>query len=536
MRWRLWLLALVASCSSSSVPSSPPAPAPVAAQGNARAARHLPASPATARPLTLDTRPQEQVDQSACADSAGSWRCRGVRQAAIFASGGRPPLTPASWSVPYWAVDNSSSTTCASDANTCTSATCGAAGIGPCKTVGEVASRWGTNTPSLAQVTVLQLLSDDVAENVALDPRVMQGGAFYFIGTPTQVNWGTSALGAVTSKNRATSTLLQANLGQAASVAVGSMLYDTTHPGRAWVDSATGNVATLTQPMVPNTPAAPSHYVPFPAEVDTWATSDVFAVMRPTKVRLTELLPRQAAGDTTVSTGTLSYIGGIWNIDPSGVGTSQFLTNTSVYISESRFDSFVVYEGSSIQPASFLGSTGNCWFAGAGAFNGAWMSGGAIATTAAPRTYPVTFLGSNGLDGDLVLHGLAAVQTNGSQNNAESLLSLVFLDNEVDVYTQVNVSQNEYGSTAIYGTYTLNVKRGGVLTYVAPATSTFLGTPTLKFTTSTTGCSVTNASPAVWNCGINLTPTTLAAAAGASGFGGSAIDRVNGAWIGTGVQ
>lgn len=450
--------------------------------------------------------------------------------------------------VPNWSIDNSQAVLgpladggtgpCAADSNTCQSATCGAAGsgIGPCRTYGEIATRWGTTAPTLGQVTVLQFLSDDTGENVAIDPRIVQGGALYVVGTPTQVTWGSSALGAVTAKNRATSTLLQANLGQAASAAVGMMLYDTTHPGRAWVDSAVGNVATLTQPMVPNTPSAPTHYAPFPAEVNTWTSGDAFTVERPTKVRLTEYLPTQSAGDTTVSTGTLSFLSGVWVVDPSGVGTSQFVTNTSLFISEARSDAFVIYSGSSIQPGSFLGTTANSWFAGTGAFNGAWMSGGAIATVAAPRTYPVTFLASNGLDGDLILHGQTAVQTNASQNNAESLLSLVYLDNEVDVYTQLNVSQNEYGATATYGAYTLNVKRGGVLTYVAPALSTFLGTPTLKFTTNTTGCSVTNASPAVWNCGISLTPANLDAAAGASGFGGSAIDRVNGAWIGTGVN
>lgn len=39
--------------------------------------------------------------------------------------------TPPSWSVPDWYVDGSKTLPCTSDANTGTSATCGAPGVGP---------------------------------------------------------------------------------------------------------------------------------------------------------------------------------------------------------------------------------------------------------------------------------------------------------------------------------------------------------------------------------------------------------------------
>ena len=111
------------------------------------------------------------------------------------------------------------------------------------------------------------------------------------------------------------------------------------------------------------------------------------------------------------------------------------------------------------------------------------------------------------------------------------MIGFAYFDGELDVYSIVNLSPAQYLGRGMYGTYTVDVHRGGTFVYSGLAnggTGAFLGTPTLKFAAATTGWSVTAAQPSVWNGGITLNPANLDAVVGAAGFGGRAWDLTTG--------
>ena len=199
------------------------------------------------------------------------------------------------------------------------------------------------------------------------------------MGTPTQVAWGSATLGVVTAKNRATSTLLQANMSQAGSGAVGMMIWNSTHPNRSWVDSAVGNVATLTQPFVANTIVSPLPPVFFPAEVDTTTTGDSFTVQKMPKVYLADYRVTEAGGNSSYQQ-PFAFLSNVWVPDQSGTpGGSMTHVDPSVQITESRFDTALTWRGTYDPLGATIGCV-NCWLNGAVEADGPFIVGGALNT------------------------------------------------------------------------------------------------------------------------------------------------------------
>jgi hypothetical protein len=289
---KLWIVPALAAIVACSTPSQAPSPAAVSSSAPdaatvARTPRHLRhlrpggVSLATSKPEVIDTRSVDQLADIACRGASGVWLCPARPQPVKMMASGFGPVTPPSWTVPAWYFDAANSTTCASDANSCTSATCGASGIGPCVTVAQVISeRWGTAMPVLPQSTTFTALSAETVgqEIIRIQPTIGPGVVFSVLGTPKLV--ASFTLGTVTPKNRATPTLLQSTGFTAGGLAVGQMVVNTSRSSsEAKIYALSAGTATLTQPLAAITnSSASTEPGSLPAEFDTWTTGDSVSV------------------------------------------------------------------------------------------------------------------------------------------------------------------------------------------------------------------------------------------------------------------
>jgi hypothetical protein len=150
--------------------------------------RTLPPAPSAPRPAPAPAyappkSPAEVEDE--CRGPGNKWVCPNLAEppSKMQASSG-PAVNPKSWGMPAWWVDGEDASGCASDGNSCTSGSCGAAGIGPCLTVTQIQqARWGGN-PNLAQATTITALSPYLLTDFWSTSPVLVGdaGAFAFAG------------------------------------------------------------------------------------------------------------------------------------------------------------------------------------------------------------------------------------------------------------------------------------------------------------------------------------------------------------------
>jgi hypothetical protein len=104
---------------------------------------------------------------AACRGSDGKWYCPKIP--APLMSSGSANATAASCgpacTVGNWYIDPQNTSTCASDGNSCTSATCSGSGIGPCVTFSQIVTRLGSTQPvyPAGQNVVFNWLSAQVA-------------------------------------------------------------------------------------------------------------------------------------------------------------------------------------------------------------------------------------------------------------------------------------------------------------------------------------------------------------------------------------
>lgn len=492
----------------------------VAPPGGALLRRPHPA-PVSVRPAPppVDSRSPEEIALAACGAADGSWRCAGVAHAVRLAAGGRPPLTPPSYSVSFWAVDNSLATTCASDANTCTSTTCGAAGIGPCKTVGEVVSRWGTSAPVLAQATTISFLSDDAAESFDVVPIVASpNGGIHVKGALVTVSTGT--LGTVTAKNRATSTLLQANLGQAAAPLVGDMVQNTTRGTIAWIDAASGNVATLTQPFDAITDCTSDFTFK-----DNTASGDSYAIVRPVKVGLRRVNPTFQSGAVFFPAPTQACVEHVWVVDPSGTpSTSAYDHSISVVIDESRIDpnAFIRTERQLQEPQYMFN---NFWNGGLQNNQMSQNAPGIVAGAVYTSNAQGGGVANNGefiFDGDVILHGFTFI------SGPYGVIAAAYAANHVAVEgATVQIVQN-ISPPALYGPGFLQIGSNSTLVLrgtTAAASLLLTGGVFFGDAANLTTASAYDDAGA-WHPGITLSPANIDKPIVDGGFGGAAIDPV----------
>src|SRR5215469_10074605 len=180
----------------------------------------------------------------------------------LSAVGIPPPLNP-NWSVAAWFVDPQNTTTCASDDNSCTSASCGAAGsgVGPCLTWQQInAIRWGClgspkGCPRLRQTTTVSFLSSQTNDSdpVYAFPTIEHGGSLILsapLPTPTVtgstftsvINWSS----ACATNQRVTDNAQTIDLK-------GALVIDTTRSpnGVMWCNefSSSVHICQITIPM-----------------------------------------------------------------------------------------------------------------------------------------------------------------------------------------------------------------------------------------------------------------------------------------------
>jgi hypothetical protein len=363
-------------------------------------------------------RPVPGISIGACTGSDGSWRCKAPRPL-VFGAAGRTPILPASWSVPAWYIDPASITTCASDSNTCTSATCGAGGVGPCLTWHEINDgRWGcqgspTACPRLQQNATVTYLDGvtDALDIVYANPAFEGAGAWlnFRCALPTALAIGT--LASVTAKNRSTPHNLTANL-PGSGLAAGQFIVNTTHPSRAFIQ-ATGTPATITQPLAACT--VPLSAENPPAEVDTWANGDSVSIYQLANVAFGGLNGANSGIGTALNGGTI-YVTNCndWSDNVSAQtnmnGNLQVQESTwnrqSVMVAGGAFIEQIftnVYAGSRL--TAYTGNPGNPVVLAAGYYN--VVTGGAY-----------------GLDGDVMINfGIFTAPSGYSQLGLVNVLS-----------------------------------------------------------------------------------------------------------------
>lgn len=432
----------------------------------------------------------------------------------VRAVGTRPPIIPASWTVPAWFIDPANSSGNASDNNTCT--TSGA----PCLTYAEIAARWGTYSPRLRQVTTITYLSNQSGNTdpVYFNPYLENGASAIIAGTLTQV--ASVTLGTVTARNRATPQLLQADLG--ASGATNQLLINSTHPSHAWsYKVVAGTVFSISQPLQVY-PAIPGG-VPFPTnEVNTWANGDTVSLNTLTAVNIASIQPittdtgssagvwltninvfDPGSGDPFFTSGNVNMVDVVTNRELATIGTAETGIVTSLLYNVDARGNF------------FKTSSGPTWGGLAGIFSGV----------------SVAFNGFD-VDCDTIINTNLAMSGNSNPATGITSLGTVYIETAKTLSipfgrVQITGSVNCVTSTVLWGPGSFQVVAPGhaVVSSAGGATNTSVFTMTggIKLGTNTTGCSHTGAAPDVINCGINLTGANLDAAAGVAGFGGNAF-------------
>jgi len=506
-------LVFIAACITWLMPgcsSTPEIPAPTAKQSAkdrqlARGLRPHPVTP-TAPSHKLDARSPQQIAQAACTRADGSWACSGVKPA-LFGAGstrGCPACT-----VAQWYTDPANTTTCASDSNTCTSATCSTGGVGPCVTANEIIARWGTNAPLLLQNTTITLLSAETAaqENVFLNPMTAQGVYFAVVGTPLLV--ANVTLGTVTAKSRtgAGGHLLTSTGFTATGLAVNQLVVNTTSgkASKAWIYALSAGTATLTQPMSPLTAAADASNFPsaLSTEVDTWAHNDTVSVYTVPLFNLKGLQP--VGGDTPASTqGGTAWLQNVHVPDTAGSpGNSYFTIGTPngvpIWTVDDLFDTNVIIAGT-LGGGIAGGFANNTFFNGGAEVSDATVAGGGVPTTGFGNF--ITLHEFAALDGDFVAFDATA--------NEMAFIGNVYVSDILSIFNagllKIDSSWG-YGGPALYGPAACSVQDAGRLMKIDGTwASALLFSGALTLSGVATGTKFVSGT---YTAGVSITPANL---------------------------
>lgn len=488
---------------------------------------------------TRDTRTAQQVAAAAC-----NTRCRGTQTQTkeMLASSGAP-ITPPSWTIADWYIDPSNSIGCASDVNSGTSATCSGgcsgstclSGVGPIRTYGElVVHRLGTPSPQIpyGQSVTLHQISAQPSPTVdrwTFSP-IMSGGATATVrGTMSASGSGTN--GTVVALNTSAQQEWSIDLGQAAAPFVGMVYEDTVVGAWAIVHATSGNVATITQPFSDPT-ASTQLFSVLPAMVSP-ATGHAYTIWSPCASNLDVYAPESrqynaasnfsALFDLLVTAGSGSGY---------GVGFPFSTIGHSTYIANTVFQTGLLLEPNGLQ-ADYRRQFINCWFPNyINYISDAFVVGGGWPNTAAL----VNFSGDVLIDGQayIDLGKVPYADFNAFECNGGSLF-LAMTEVGAGVTVQWGAAEdapvggviapNLYGPGIVWGAGGLALDSGAVVDLAGhSATSMLKQTGGLTVDGVAFAFSTTQAQPAVQNW-VALTPASFDAAAGATGFGGSAVGQ-----------
>lgn len=415
-----------------------------------------------------------------------------------------PVVAPAngSWAVSAWWIDPVSG----SDSNAGTSS--GA----PLKTCGRLSALYGTWSPRLRQNTSVTFLSNhtDNTDPCYFEPSLENGASFVLQGNlPTATATGT--LSSVVAKNRATGQKLTVTL--TAGLAPGMLIVNSTHPSRATLNTNTsGNTWTLDQPLAPVAVPLTSLVA---TEVDTWANGDAYAVYLPVQINVGALGCAIADYNASFSNGCVFYQANMW--DPRGATNDNVnFGDNGVIVVDSTVQRFVIqnYDNAST---------------GSGRFFNAHLSGG---IGLASGVTEVVLFGGDVTSGALEIGGATLslggdiIISHSTNIYAGGEYGLVDLDPGVTLniggYGPVRFVTSG-GAPIVWGGGSINVVGNAELMYptgAGKAAATFLNTGGLTLDSNPSAYSVGATGLSV----VAITPTALDAAAGATGFGGTATN------------
>ncbi len=290
------------------------------------------------------------------------------------------------------------------------------------------------------------------------------------------------------------------------SSATNDLVVNATHPSTAWTFANTsGTTYTMSQPMgrIP----VPWNDVD-PPEVDSWTTNDTVTVYAPVT---SPIVAVNCVRSISVSAGTASglYLTNVNVKQAAATGVVQY--GSPIFTNESEVTSTIEFKGIEMTTDSFFSVDGQ----------------GSIASPAWSNSEgPPTWKGG-------ILHNTFLAQYTMTLEGAAILQGTSF-----DINAQFNDVYIPAGTTLVAAGQTLSVAYPGqtapfiwgpgtfaispasnLLIGVATATPTLLVTTT-KLNTSTTGCSTTNAQPAVTDCNIPVDGAHIDAVLGDAGGGG----------------
>jgi hypothetical protein len=264
------------------------------------------------------------------------------------------PVVPPSLTVPNWYEDPSNATGCASDSNSGTSATCGASGVGPLLTWGElIVHRWGGRSPTFVPmggsvaINVLSSQPSATSDYIGWLTLGASNALVEVLGT-LQPAGSSFSCGAITQISRGNPGNDFEVAGMPGQAAAGQVLVDTAIAGSCIVDSLATGVATCTQPFTNASITTPNNLPTFVTDGLSWTSGDTCQLYtRPVVYMdgLTFSLGTSASSGSTSTTG----VGWVQDIEFGGPGsnahTSNFalLPSGSVTLSRVQVDSFLVF-------------------------------------------------------------------------------------------------------------------------------------------------------------------------------------------------
>jgi hypothetical protein len=471
----------------------------------------------SARSIWKDPRTPEQLAQLSCLDAKGVWQCKGIKQTRRLGASSGSVSTPPSWSVPFWAVDpqKAVSGACASDSNSCTSATCVSSGIGPCLTYGTIVQRWGTPCPQLAQVTQVEFMSGHTTDADPANLCAFSKAPAYlevFAATPATC---TATLSNVTAKNRATGQLLQA---QAGSCFTGGdlMVVNTTHPAVAWTfQLISGSIYSLTEPANNNS------YV----SVDSWANGDTVQVGAATNINVRSLATQGSAIIPGFGFSMWVHDITLWAPHTGPKDGLSASGNGIIYM-----DEVAVQDGEFYAQGAAFTECDNCDFENGTELN---LPGNIGAESAATEMWGlhrggIGKLGNAAIGADIILGS----QGSGTHYVSGAHIGSVYLASGATIVARGGDSEfvgnfggNPTGSPIAWGPGVVQATGSSKFSYPpGQSASVFLNSGGLSFDTTTTGCAFdTSVDPAVWHCNRNLTAALLATSIAGGGFADCAI-------------
>jgi hypothetical protein len=405
--------------------------------------------------------------------------------------------TPA-LAVTAWYFDNANVTGCAADTNSCTSATCGVSGVGPCATFNQIATRLGGTQPVYPPGTVVtfnQLSAQTANQDVIFfEPRVSDGGQA--ILKVALVNGVSFTAGTVTAMTRGAPGNLLTVVFPGGTVPVkNQLIVNNTRSSQAIIDSVSGQTATMQSPLttasVTNTTSLPS-----PTEDLTWASGDAMTVYTLLNSNIKHWSP--VGADSLAG----NVVGGAWIFYASFNDTSGANTSTYGWRQASAWNSIVnCVVNTRLHISVEAGRTSTPYLVGSSVV-GQLVAGGAFAMyggALASGLNQGSGVGQTILEADAIVHGSSNWYT------GFFVPDTMYSDGTWTFFTGAADAINFF-----WGSYTVTLNPG--FRYWNGTGSTFalkalLTTGALKIGTSTTASKYQGAG--VWVDGIAITPANI---------------------------